>query len=50
MTTSQHYECSLEQADNQFHMEHGINRGDSHDLFSSPSNLRFADDTSGLSQ
>ncbi|TKB60710.1 MAG: M6 family metalloprotease domain-containing protein, partial [Nitrospira sp.] len=35
MTPSQHYECSLEQADNRFDLEQGTNAGDSEDLFGS---------------
>jgi M6 family metalloprotease-like protein len=45
MTPSAHYECSLEQADNRFDMEHGTNAGDSEDLFGSPYAVRFADGT-----
>ena len=33
MTPSQHYECALEQADNRFDLEHGVNGGDTQDLF-----------------
>ncbi|HRI95489.1 MAG TPA: M6 family metalloprotease domain-containing protein, partial [Nocardioides sp.] len=33
MTTAHHYECSLEQADNRFDLEHGVNFGDAGDLF-----------------
>ncbi|MGP1385935.1 MAG: M6 family metalloprotease domain-containing protein [Thainema sp.] len=33
MTASLHYECSLEQADNQFDLEHHLNPGDAGDLF-----------------
>jgi M6 family metalloprotease-like protein len=33
MTPSQHYECSLEQADGQFHLETKANAGDANDLF-----------------
>lgn len=43
MTTAQHYKCSLEQADNQFHLERGVNFGDSNDLFGSPGNTQFND-------
>jgi M6 family metalloprotease-like protein len=37
MSASQHYECSLEQADGQFHLEHAGNAGDAQDLFGAPS-------------
>ena len=33
MTASEHYECSLEQADNRFDLEHRANYGDSEDLY-----------------
>lgn len=33
MTPAHHYECSLEQADNRFDLEHGVNFGDAGDLF-----------------
>ncbi len=46
MTTSQHYECSLEQADNRFDLEKGVNGGDSEDLFASPYKTEFSDSTS----
>lgn len=46
MTAAQHYECSLEQADNRFDMENKSNAGDGEDLFGNPYNTRFADDTS----
>ncbi|MEY2475087.1 MAG: hypothetical protein QOG87_402 [Actinomycetota bacterium] len=36
MTAAKHYECSLEQADNRFDLEHGTNAGDAGDLFGSP--------------
>jgi M6 family metalloprotease-like protein len=45
MTPSQHYECSLEQADNRFDLEHGANEGDNEDLFGSPYHTQFADTT-----
>lgn len=45
MTQSAHYECSLEQADNRFDLEHGANPGDSGDLFGHPYAVRFAEDT-----
>jgi M6 family metalloprotease-like protein len=46
MTPAQHYECSLEQADNRFDLEHRANAGDSEDLFSAPTATIFGD-TSG---
>jgi M6 family metalloprotease-like protein len=36
MTSSQHYECSLEQADSRFDLEHRANAGDSSDLYGAP--------------
>jgi M6 family metalloprotease-like protein len=45
MTPSQHYECSLEQADNRFDLEKGANAGDSEDLFDSSSKAEFSDST-----
>jgi len=33
MTSTRHYECSLEQADGRFDLEHGHNNGDDGDLF-----------------
>lgn len=45
MTPGQHYECSIEQSDNLFHLEHGVNAGDASDLFSGPQTPRFADDS-----
>ncbi|MCU1572548.1 MAG: metalloprotease [Micrococcaceae bacterium] len=33
MTASQHYECSLEQADGRFDLEHRVNGGDVEDLY-----------------
>ena len=46
MTPTHHYECSLEQADDHFDLENNTNAGDSEDLFSSPGNNQFTDDTS----
>jgi hypothetical protein len=46
MTPSQHYECSLVQADNRFDLEKNRNGGDSQDLFGSPNNPQFSDSTS----
>lgn len=46
MTPTQHYECSLEQADNRFDLENKANGGDVEDLFSAPDNTVFSDTTS----
>ncbi|RYZ30449.1 MAG: M6 family metalloprotease domain-containing protein, partial [Chitinophagaceae bacterium] len=46
MTTAQHYECSIEQADNRFDLEHRSNTGDANDLFGAPGNTQFNDSTS----
>ena len=46
MTPSLHYECSLEQADNHFHLEGNNNAGDNEDLFGSPYATEFSDSTS----
>ncbi len=43
MSAAQHYELSLEQADNHFDLEHGANQGDSSDLYGSPDTQMFAD-------
>lgn len=45
MTASQHYECSLEQADNRFDMENRANAGDATDLFAAPAATQFNDTT-----
>ncbi|MGV2390394.1 MAG UNVERIFIED_CONTAM: hypothetical protein LVR29_25670 [Microcystis novacekii LVE1205-3] len=50
MTSSQHYECSLEQADNRFDLEKGVNAGDNADLFRSPYKTEFSDSTSPSSK
>lgn len=49
MTAISHYECSLEQADGRFDLEHNSNTGDSEDLFASPYATRFDKDTSPAS-
>jgi M6 family metalloprotease-like protein len=41
MTPGQHYECSLEQADHRFDLEHGVNQGDTGDLFGGRSARSF---------
>ncbi|QXE87934.1 M6 family metalloprotease domain-containing protein [Geomonas nitrogeniifigens] len=41
MSPSQHYECALEQADNQFHLERRANYGDGNDLFAAPAAAQF---------
>ena len=46
MTPAQHYECSLEQADNRFDMERRVNTGDANDLFGAPGITQFNDSTS----
>lgn len=43
MTPDLHYECSLIQADGEYHLEKGQNRGDAFDLFSAGGNNRFSD-------
>jgi M6 family metalloprotease-like protein len=45
MTPSQHYECSLEQADNRFDLERNANTGDGDDLFGAPRQVLFGDKT-----
>jgi hypothetical protein len=50
MTPSQHYECSLEQADNKFDLEHKANPGDSEDSFNATGNNTFSDTTSPASK
>ena len=50
MTASQHYECSLEQADGRFDLEKDVNAGDSEDLLGSPYKTEFSDSTSSNSK
>jgi M6 family metalloprotease-like protein len=50
MTPSQHYECSLEQADNRFDLEHGLNGGDTGDLFGGPAARSFGSFTAPSSR
>jgi len=45
MTAQSHYECSLEQADGEFHLEGNANDGDEADLFREGGNQRFDDTT-----
>jgi len=45
MTPAQHYECSLEQADGHFDLEHRANSGDGTDLFGAPSHRQFGNAT-----
>jgi len=45
MTPSKHYECSLEQADKRYDLEHRVNYGDAGDLFSAGVNPSFGDST-----
>ncbi|WP_026811543.1 M6 family metalloprotease domain-containing protein [Arenibacter latericius] len=46
MTSALHYECSIEQADNNFDLEKKVNIGNVGDLFSAPGNTKFSDTTS----
>lgn len=50
MTPSQHYECSLEQADNRFDLEKDVNAGDVTDLFRALYKTEFSDSTSPSSK
>ena len=43
---AKHYECSLVQADNSFHLERRINFGDEKDLYGGPIQQKFGDSTS----
>jgi M6 family metalloprotease-like protein len=45
MLPAKHYECSIEQADNRFDLEHKSNYGDTGDLFSAPGYTKFGDST-----
>jgi M6 family metalloprotease-like protein len=45
MTAAQHYECSLEQADNRFDLERRANQGDVSDLYGAPFATRFGSAT-----
>lgn len=46
MTPGLHYECSLEQADNRFDLERGLNSGDAADLYGRAAASRFGAGTS----
>jgi M6 family metalloprotease-like protein len=46
MTPGLHYECSLEQADNRFDLERGLNTGDADDLFGGAPASKFGAGTS----
>ena len=50
MTLAKHYECSLEQADNRFDLEHNANAGDSDDLFAAPTKASFGGATAPSSK
>lgn len=50
MTPAQHYELSLEQADNRFDLERRVNAGDAEDLYSAPSHVAFGDGTAPSSK
>ena len=50
LTASQHYECSLEQADGHFDLEKNTNAGDSADLFRASYKTEFSDSTSPSSK
>jgi len=45
MSKDRHYECSLEQADNNFDLENGYNNGDGTDLFNAQNKDSFSDST-----
>ena len=45
MLPGKHYECSLEQSDGKFDLEHMLNNGDSQDLFSATTKTSFGDST-----
>ncbi|MGY1636887.1 M6 family metalloprotease domain-containing protein [Geodermatophilus sp. SYSU D00742] len=49
MTPAQHYELSLEQADNRFDLERRVNPGDTEDLFGGPSAPGFGSGTAPAS-
>lgn len=46
MTSAQHYECSLEQADGRYDLEHRFNGGDGEDLFEAGRKSSFGNSTS----
>jgi M6 family metalloprotease-like protein len=45
MTATRHYECSMEQADGRFDLEHRTNNGDASDLFGAPFAPAFGSST-----
>lgn len=45
MTPQKHFECSLIQADGQYHLERGINAGDARDLFNRNNGPSFGNST-----
>ncbi|MET0866037.1 MAG: M6 family metalloprotease domain-containing protein [Nakamurella sp.] len=50
MTAGQHYECSLEQADNRFDLERQVNQGDPSDLYGAPYATTFGNTTTPSSR
>jgi hypothetical protein len=50
MTPSEHYELSLEQADDLFDLEYGLNQGDPGDLFGGPAARSFGSGTAPSSR
>lgn len=50
MTPAQHYECSLEQADARFDLEHAANMGDTSDLYGAPFATAFGSTTAPSSR
>lgn len=50
MAPAQHYELSLEQADNRFDLERNVNSGDAEDLYGAPTHATFGDGTAPSSK
>lgn len=50
MTSAQHYELSLVQADNRFDLERNVNAGDAEDLYGAPTHIAFGDGTAPSSR